>query len=173
MKKMLIAVGLLLISTQIVMADVWQVRTVKNEFEGTSSIRIHTDYLSLNRPLDFPYQDLRAIAVVDCYDNGKDVFGLRFKQDPNLTNYTLQRLFGKEIHKRVAVQVKLDGGDIKTFTAYNKAGSPWLTFGEMHDSPAILASKKVMLQMDFYKGTRHITIDMSKRQKCQTQLTKK
>jgi len=172
MKKMLIAVGVLLISTTIVMADVWQVRTVKNEFAGTSFTRIHTEYLSLNRPLEFPYQDLRAIAVVDCDDSGKDVFGLRFTQDPNLTNYTLQRL-GNEIHKRVAVQVKLDGGDIKTFTAYNKAGSPWLTFGEMHDSPAILASKKVMLQMDFYKGTRHITIDMSKRQKCQTQLTKK
>jgi len=172
MKKMLIAVGLLLISTQIAMADVWQVRTVKNEFAGTSFVRIHTDYLSLNRPLEFPYQDLRVAASVDCDDNSKNVFGLRFTQDPNLTNYTLETI-GNGIYKQVVVQVKLDGGDIIDIPAYNRAGSPWLIFGEMHDLHPILASKKVMLQMDFYKGTRHITIDMSKRQKCQNQLTKK
>ena len=171
MKKMLIAVGLLLISTQIVMADVWQVRNIKDEFEGTGFVRIHTDPLSLNKPLEFPYQDLRAQASVECH-GGRETFELFFSKNPNLTNYTHLRV-GNEIYQKVVVKAKLDDSDIKTFTGYIKSGGSRLSFIEAGEINAILTSKKVMLQMDFYSGTRHITIDMSKRQKCQNQLTKK
>lgn len=171
MRYIFLSITALLITTQIAMADVWQVRNIKDEFAGTSFVRIHTDPLSLNKPMEFPYQDLRVQASVEC-GGGRETFELFFSKNPNLTNYTHLRV-GNEIYQKVAVKARLDDGDIKTFTGYIKSGGSRLTFIEDGEINAILTSKKVMLQMDFYKGTRHITIDMSKRQKCQNQLTKK
>ena len=167
MKKILIALGVLLISTQIAMAEVWQVRKIKNDFEGYSFVRIHTEYLKLNQPLEFPYRDLKAVAAVDCSGNS-ETFHLIFSMNPNLTNYTLERV-GNELYKQVAVQVKRDGEKYNTtYRAINKTGSSQLIF----DAPYLLNAKNLMLQMDFYSGTRHITIDMSKRPKCSEHITK-
>jgi hypothetical protein len=171
MRNILLSITAMLITTQIAMANTWQVRAVKDEFAGTSFTRIISDYVGLNKPLEFPYHDLRAAASVEC-DGGRETFELFFSKNPNLTNYTHLRV-GNEIYQKVVVKAKLDDSDIKTFTGYIKSGGSRLSFIEAGEINAILTSKKVMLQMDFYSGTRHITIDMSKRQKCQTQLTKK
>ena len=170
MKKILIALGVLLISTQIAMAEVWQVRKIKNDFEGYSFVRIHTEYLKLNQPLEFPYRDLKAAAAVDCSGNS-ETFHLIFSMNPNFTNYTLEKV-DNELYKRVAVQVKRDGDKYGTYTvrAINKTGSSQLIFD--NDTPYLLNTKILMLQMDFYSGTRHITIDMSKRPKCSEHITK-
>ena len=165
MKKILIALGVLLISTQIAMAEVWQVRKIKNEFEGYSFVRIHTEYLKLNQPLEFPYRDLKAAAAVDCSGNS-ETFHLIFSMNPNFTNYTLSKV-GHELNKIVAVQVKRDGDRQYTDYAINKTGSSQLIF----DNKYLLNTKILMLQMDFYSGTRHITIDMSKRPKCSENIT--
>ena len=170
MRNILLSITALLITTQIAMADVWQVRKIKNDFNGANFVRIHTEYLKLNQPLGFPYQDLKVAAAVDCVGDSQ-TFSLVFSMDPNLTNYTLKTI-GNEIYKQVAVQVKLDGGDIKNYTAMNKIGSSWLVFGG-YLTPEILDTKKLMLQMDFYQGTRHVTIDMSKRKKCSEHITKR
>jgi hypothetical protein len=167
MKKILIALGVLLISTQIAMAEVWQVRKIKNDFEGYSFVRIHTEYLKLNQPLEFPYRDLKVVAAVDCSDNS-ETFHLIFSMNPNFTNYTLQKADNK-LYKLVAVEVKRDGDRVSyTNYAINNTGSSQLIFNNKY----LLNTKILMLQMDFYSGTRHITIDMSKRPKCSEHITK-
>ena len=169
MKKILIALGVLLISTQIAMAEVWQVRKIKNDFEGYSFVRIHTEYLKLNQPLEFPYRDLKAVAAVDCSGNS-ETFHLIFSMNPNFTNYTLSKV-GNELYKQVEVQVKRDNDKYGAYPvrAINKTGSSQLIF----DDKYLLNTntKILMLQMDFYSGTRHITIDMSKRPKCSEHIT--
>ena len=82
MKKLLGIVVLSFFLNINLFANTWDIKEQKDEFKGTSFKYVISNWVKPNKPLDFPYEDLKVKFYKFCGNN--EVVGLIFNMEPNI-----------------------------------------------------------------------------------------
>ncbi len=163
MKKLLAILVLGLLWCNVGFANTWEIIEQKNEFEGTSFKYVSSSWVKPNKPLDFPYKDLKAYFWKQCGSDQSVAIG--FNKNPNLLGGREASIW--ENHQRHDVSIKVDGTILKTSgeIGINKTNFKINSMLYPHVN-RIINSKSFMIQFDHYGGERHYTFDLSNMPKC-------
>ena len=138
-------------------ANTWKIVEQKDDFKGTSFKYVISNWVKPNKPLDFPYEDLKASFYKYCGND--EVSALIFNMEPNLRDGDI-----KDGHYSYLLEAKLDNNFEKVYGE--------LDFGDKNlvirygDGEKILKSKIFMLQLKHYNGKRHYTFDLTNLPNC-------
>ena len=157
MKKLLGIVVLIFFLNTNLFANTWNIKEQKDEFKGTSFKYVISNWVKPNKPLDFPYEDLKVKFYKFCGNN--EVVGLIFNMEPNIRGGDIE-----SDHYSYLLDAKLDDNFEKVYGE--------LDFGDKNlvirygDGEKILKSKIFMLQLKHYNGKRHYTFDLTNLPNC-------
>ena len=152
MKKLLGIVVLSFFLNTNLFANTWNIKEQKDEFKGTSFKYVISNWVKPNKPLDFPYEDLKVKFYKFCGNN--EVVGLIFNMEPNIRGGDIE-----SDHYSYLLDAKLDDNFEKVYGE--------LDFGDKEliirygAGEKILKSKLFMIQLKHYNGLRHYKFDLN------------
>ena len=163
MKKLLGIVVLGLLWCNVSFANTWTISEEKDEFKETSSKFVSSNWIKPNKPLEFPYEDLKAYFWKQCGYDGSVAIG--FSENPNLLSGEVGRIW--ENHWKHDVSIKVDGTILKTSGEIGFNGKNFYIHSMFYPHvDKILRSKNFVIQFDHYGGQRHYTFDLPNMPKC-------
>ena len=157
MKKLLGIVVLSFFLNTNLFANTWDIKEQKDEFKGTSFKYVISNWVKPNKPLDFPYEDLKVKFYKFCDNN--EVVGLIFNMEPNIRGGDIE-----SDHYSYLLDAKLDDNFEKVYGE--------LDFGDKEliirygAGEKILKSKLFMIQLKHYNGLRHYKFDLNNLPNC-------
>lgn len=129
----------------------WTTEKITDEWEGTTSTLIFSDYVNPNKPLDFPYQNPTIYMYWDC-DYGE--FIMR-----NTANIILDKDIADGYHL-IQHDIKIDG-DIKSITSYQKWDSEYITL-DIYNTLNLPSATELVVRLNHYNdGYRQYTFDLT------------
>ena len=146
----------LLLNTNL-FANTWDIKEQKDEFKGNSFEYVISNWVKPNRPLDFPYEDLKVKFYKYCGNN--EVVGLIFNMEPNIRGGDI-----KSDHYSHLLDAKLDD-NFKKIYGELKFGDKELII-RYGAGKKILKSKLFMIQLKHYNGLRHYKFDLNSLPNC-------
>jgi hypothetical protein len=149
MKKILILFFIFFYNYSLAME--WTTEKITDEWEGTTSTLIFSDYVNPNKPLDFPYQNPTIYMYWDC-DYGE--FIMR-----NTANTILDKDIADGYHL-IQHDIKIDG-DIKSITSYQKWDSEYITL-DIYNTLNLPSATELVVRLNHYNdGYRQYTFDLT------------
>jgi len=132
----------------------WKIKTMKDDFKGTSYTFIHSSLVRPSVPLRFPYEDLVVRMNVFC-DNTIDEVDLSFNQDLSLIEGRRTN-FNSSLY---SIEARLDN---KFETLYGEIKNESRnTISIQSGKRAILNYKEVAFQIKHSSGTTHYKFDLT------------
>ena len=147
MKKLLGIVVLSFFLNTNLFANTWDIKEQKDEFRGTSFKYVISNWVKPNKPLDFPYEDLKVKFYKFCGNN--EVVGLIFNMEPNIRGGDIE-----SDHYSYLLDAKLDDNFEKVYGELELI----IRYGA---GEKILKSKLFMIQLKHYNGLRHYKFDLN------------
>tara|TARA_B100000035_G_scaffold29223_1_gene22426 strand:- start:137 stop:649 length:513 start_codon:yes stop_codon:yes gene_type:complete len=164
MIKFLIIILNLFISKN-VFSNTWSIIEQYDDFTETSFKYIQSNWVEPNKPLNFPYDNLKASFWRYCEGN-KNYFNIEFNELMQLksTSYMGDGMFYKK--SRYKVNINMDGKIIMTSGEKDPTGTTfamgmYITDPDKDDLDKILFSNELKIQFDFTSGKRHFNFDLS------------
>jgi len=132
----------------------WKIKTIKDDFYGTSYTFIHSSFVRPSVPLRFPYEHLAVRMDVIC-DNTIDEVDLYFNEDLSLLEGR-RTLFKSSLY---SIEARLDN---KFETVYGEIKDESRnTISIQSGKRMILNYKEVAFQIKHSSGTTHYKFDLT------------
>ena len=149
MKKILVLFFILFSNYSLAME--WTTEKITDEWEGTTSTLIFSEYVNPNKPLDFPYQNPTIYMYWDC-DYGEFIM-----------RNTANNILDKDIadgYNLIQHDIKIDG-DIKSITSYQNWHSEYITL-DMYNTLDLPSATELVVRLNhFNDGYRQYTFDLT------------